>query len=416
MSSTPLSRRSKALALVPLALLSGVWTTSLISSSATATSASEKVATLPDGTSVPADAIEAPASVPVPGVIAPAVPQGAADSVVSGASSNGIPAPALSAYQRGAQIIDAADKSCNIPWELIAAIGRVESDHGRYNNNTLTEKGVSAPGIYGIALNGRNGTQAVQDTDGGQLDKDTVYDRAVGGMQFIPSTWQVVKVDADGDGQRNPQDMDDAALATAVYLCSGKDNLSTRPGQEAAVFRYNHSKDYVNLVLRIMEAYSSGDYTAVPSGTQGGSSLSPSYSSAIARSYQKAEQRKQAQALAKQRTQAATGGLGGATSSAGGGTTSSTTTGTLPGTTSGTSSGGTTSGGDTVGKTVKKTTDTVKKVVGGVTGGGSSTPTKAPAPVTNTLTKAEATTKCLASGISALDTAALNACVIKLMS
>ena len=47
-------------------------------------------------------------------------------------------------------------------------------------------------------------------------------------MQFIPSTWPVVRVDADGDGKRNPQDIDDAALATAVYLCSGKDDLSQR--------------------------------------------------------------------------------------------------------------------------------------------------------------------------------------------
>src|SRR5215210_132879 len=250
-----LSRRSKALTLVPLALLSGVWTASLVSSSATA-SDQNKASALPDGTSVPNEAIEAPASVPVNGVIAPAVPDGSADSVVAGASSNGIPAPALSAYQRGAQIINAADKSCNIPWELIAAIGRVESDHGRYGGNTLTEDGVSKPGIYGIALNGKNGTQAINDTDGGQLDKDPVYDRAVGPMQFIPSTWQVVKVDADGDDQRNPQDIDDAALATAVYLCSGKDNLSNRSGQEAAVYRYNHSQDYVNLVLRIIEAYS----------------------------------------------------------------------------------------------------------------------------------------------------------------
>ena len=203
MTSRPLSRRSKALTLVPLALLSGVWTASLVSSSATASDQNQASA-LPDGTNVPNEAIEAPASVPVPGVIAPAVPEGSADSVVSGASSNGIPAPALAAYQRGAQIIDAADKSCNIPWELIAAIGRVESDHGRYGGNTLTESGVSKPGIYGIALNGKNGTQAINDTDGGELDKDTVYDRAVGPMQFIPSTWQVVKVDADGDDQAQP--------------------------------------------------------------------------------------------------------------------------------------------------------------------------------------------------------------------
>ena len=125
-------------------------------------------------------------------------------------------------------------------------------------------------------------------------------------MQFIPSTWQVVKVDADGDGKRNPQDMDDAALATAVYLCSGKDNLSSRKGQEAAVFRYNHSQDYVNLVLRIMEAYSHGDYTAVPSGTYGGTSFSSSSATPprSTSSYKAAKQRKaKAAKAAKQRQQ-----------------------------------------------------------------------------------------------------------------
>ena len=303
MTTRALSRRSKAITLVPLALLSGVWTASLVNSSATA-SDNAAASSLPDGTTVPNEAIEAPASVPPPGVLANAVPEGSADSVVSGASSNGIPAPAIAAYQRAAQIIDSADKSCNIPWELIAAIGRVESDHGRYNGNALTESGVSKPGIYGIALNGKNGTQAINDTDGGQLDKDTVFDRAVGSMQFIPSTWQVVKVDADGDSKRNPQDIDDAALASAVYLCSGKDNLSERKGQEAAVYRYNHSQDYVNLVLRIMEAYSSGDYSAVPSGAQAGtsfSSSSSSYSSAIDQKYKAAKQREARQRAAKQR-------------------------------------------------------------------------------------------------------------------
>ncbi len=319
-STHRLSTRQKSMVLLPLALASGVWTASLVSSSATATNASS--GSLPDGTKVPTAAIEAPASVPTPGVIAPAVPNGSADSVVSGASTNGIPAPALAAYQRGAQIINAADKSCNIPWELIAAIGRVESDHGRYGGNTLTEDGVSKPGIYGIALNGKNGTQAINDTDGGQLDKDPVYDRAVGPMQFIPSTWQVVKVDADGDDQRNPQDMDDASLATAVYLCSGKDNLSARTGQEAAVLRYNHSTDYVNLVLRIMEAYSSGDYTAVPSGTYGGTSYSPSYSSAIDKSYKVAKERKAKQKAAKQKAAA-----NGTSSSSSGSSTGGSTTG-----------------------------------------------------------------------------------------
>jgi membrane-bound lytic murein transglycosylase B len=387
-----LTTRQKSMALVPLALLSGAWTASLVSSSASAADTGARHGALPDGTKVPAKAIEAPASVPVPGVIAPAVPEGSADSVVSGASSNGIPAPALSAYQRGAQIINSADKSCNIPWELIAAIGRVESDHGRYGGNTLTTDGVSKPGIYGISLNGKNGTQAIKDTDGGQLDHDPVYDRAVGAMQFIPSTWQVVKVDADGDGQRNPQDIDDSALATAVYLCSGSDNLSNRSGQEAAVLRYNHSQSYVNLVLRIMEAYSSGDYTAVPSGTYGGSSFSSSssYSTAIAKAHKQAKVRK-ARAKAAQES--------GSTGSSSSGGTTGTTGGVPAGTGGSTGSGGTKAGGDAV----SNLGHAVGGAVGDITGGGAKgSPTTTPDPVQH-LTKALASTTCLAEvGVSTL--------------
>jgi len=279
MSALLKTRKSKAATLVPLALLCAAWTSSLVGVDA-ATATRSDATDLPDGSAVPSLAIKAPASVPIPGAIAPSVPDGTADSVVAGASTSGIPSAALSAYQRGAQIINAADMTCNTPWELLAAIGRVESNHGQYGGNTLGSDGVSLPGIYGPQLNGRNGTQAITDTDGGQLDKDTVYDRAVGPMQFIPSTWSSVKVDADGDGQRNPQDIDDASLASGVYLCSGTDDLGTRAGQEAAVFRYNHSRAYVDLVLRIMEAYSQGDYTAIPSGTYGGTVFTPSYSSA----------------------------------------------------------------------------------------------------------------------------------------
>ncbi|MCW2848970.1 MAG: Transglycosylase protein [Marmoricola sp.] len=426
MTSKPMSRRNKAFALVPIALLSGVWTASLVSASATANTASSTNSALPDGTTVPNAAIEVPASVPVPGVIAPAVPQGAADSVVSGASSNGIPSPALAAYQRGAQIIDAADKTCNIPWELIGAIGRVESDHGRYGGNTLTDDGVSKPGIFGIPLNGKNGTQAINDTDGGELDQDKVYDRAVGPMQFIPSTWQVVKVDADGDGKRNPQDMDDAALATAVYLCSGKDNLSVRKGQEAAVYRYNHSQDYVNLVLRIMEAYSSGDYTAVPSGTNGSTSYSPSYSTQIDRSYKVAKERKAKAAKAKAKAIANgtyKGGSGSGSGSSGG--TSGGSTGGVPGGTSGGGlpGGGTGTGGTSknpVGDVVNGVAGAVGGAIGGATGGGASTPkptptpTPTPDPVKQVLSYADAKAKCIAQGISVLDVNGLATCIANL--
>ena len=115
----------------------------------------------------------------------------------------------------------------------------------------------------------------IRDTDAGQFDNDTAYDRAVGPMQFIPSTWSVVGVDADGDGQRNPQDIDDAALATAVYLCSGDDDLSTavRPARRGLPLQPLQS--YVDLVLSIMDAYLAGDFMTVPDGTTAAGYLVP---------------------------------------------------------------------------------------------------------------------------------------------
>jgi membrane-bound lytic murein transglycosylase B len=275
-----MTRWQKASALVPLALLSGAWTASLAVSSATADD-SDGAAKLPDGSTVPSQAIDDPASVSAPGEIAPGIPTGGAEKVLSSASTNGIPAAALAAYQRAAQVIDSADPSCNIEWPLIAAIGRVESNHGTYGGNALTDEGVSTPGIIGIALNGSNGTAKITDSDAGELDRDKVYDRAVGPMQFIPGTWRVVGVDGDGDGERNPQDIDDAALATAVYLCSGDENLGTRAGQESAVFRYNHSDDYVQLVLSIADAYAAGDYSATPNGSTSSTTFTPSYGDSV---------------------------------------------------------------------------------------------------------------------------------------
>ena len=165
--------------------------------------ASRPGATLPDGTTVPTEAIEAPASVSSPDSSPPGS-RATRTRIVSSASTNGIPSAALAAYQRAETVINAADKTCNLSWQLVAAIGRVESDHGRSNGNTLNADGVATPGIYGIALDGSNGTAAITDTDAGQYDSDAKFDRAVGPMQFIPSTWSVVGVDADGDAQAQP--------------------------------------------------------------------------------------------------------------------------------------------------------------------------------------------------------------------
>jgi hypothetical protein len=267
MSRKRLGRLQRALTIVPLALLSAAWTASVagIGGITPPVSASQGPdGSLPDGTSVPTEAIEAPASVSDPDDL---TSDGNTQSIVATASTNQIPSAALAAYQRAEAVINQADKSCNLTWQLVAAIGRVESNHGRFGGNVLDDDGVAKPGIYGVALNGRKSTKAISDTDGGQFDNDTQWDRAVGPMQFIPSTWSIVGVDADGDAKRNPQDIDDSALATAVYLCSGKDDLSTVMGQRAAVYRYNHSQSYVDLVLSIMDAYLDGDFTTIPNNT-----------------------------------------------------------------------------------------------------------------------------------------------------
>ncbi|MEI2811772.1 MAG: lytic murein transglycosylase [Nocardioides sp.] len=230
-------------------------------------------AALPDGSQVPAAALQFPASLTLPtaaseaalpaGPLEPGVvvadDEGASDEVLTTPSQvtfYDIPSPALAAYQRAETVINAADPDCRLPWQLLAAIGRVESNHGRFAGSQLGNDGVARPPIIGIALNGK-ATSRVDDTDGGQLDGDDVFDRAVGPMQFIPSTWAAVGVDADGDDVRNPQDIDDAALASAVYLCAGSADLSSSSGQHDAVYRYNHSEDYVALVLSIAADYGS---------------------------------------------------------------------------------------------------------------------------------------------------------------
>ncbi|MBA2390287.1 MAG: hypothetical protein H0V67_08525, partial [Geodermatophilaceae bacterium] len=183
---------------------------------------------------------------------------------VSEISDLGIPDVALEAYRTAAAYMDEADAACRIDWSLIAGVGRVESDHGQYGGRRPAADGAVQPPIVGIALDGRPGVALIRDTDGGRLDFDTTYDRAVGPMQFIPGTWSAFPdADGDGDGVADPHNLFDAALAAASYLCSGPGDLSTEAGQRSAVFRYNHSDTYVNTVLSYAQAYAAG---VVPSG------------------------------------------------------------------------------------------------------------------------------------------------------
>ncbi|RYU15589.1 lytic transglycosylase domain-containing protein [Nocardioides iriomotensis] len=184
-------------------------------------------------------------------------PRGGHVFTASQLASHDLPQAALSAYQDAAATLASTDPGCHLPWTLLAGIGRVESDHGRYGGSVLATDGVSRPEIIGVALNGKGPVAAIHDTDGGRLDGDDTWDRAVGPMQFIPSTWAWAGRDGDGDGRMNPHDLDDAALAAGDYLCSGTD-LRDSDAMDAAILRYNPSDYYVALVRAFEAGYRTG--------------------------------------------------------------------------------------------------------------------------------------------------------------
>jgi membrane-bound lytic murein transglycosylase B len=214
-------------------------------------------ATVPPGVRVPgAKVVRSPASVSPP------------DTFPAGLGLQSIPLPALTAYQRAAVVIDTADHTCRLDWTLLAGIGQVESDHGQVDGSHLDSNGVAHPDIIGVRLDGRHGTSLVRDTDAGRLDGDRRFDRAVGPMQFLPATWAAVAVDGDGNGTRNVEDIDDAALGSAVYLCAGGGDLSTPAGARAALLRYNHSHANVARVMAVAHSLRGTDlFTTVDTGT-----------------------------------------------------------------------------------------------------------------------------------------------------
>jgi membrane-bound lytic murein transglycosylase B len=161
----------------------------------------------------------------------------------------GIPQRALTAYQAGAARYGAR---CNLEWEVVAAIGRAESGHAR--GGQLYPDGRTWEPILGPVLDG-SPFAAIRDTDDGRLDEDPEWDRAVGPLQFIPGTWAWIGVDADGDGSANPHDIDDAAAATARYLCAHGGDLSRTDQLRAAILRYNNSGAYADAVLAWADGY-----------------------------------------------------------------------------------------------------------------------------------------------------------------
>ncbi|MFI6242150.1 lytic transglycosylase domain-containing protein [Micromonospora sp. NPDC050795] len=166
-----------------------------------------------------------------------------------------VPAVAMQAYGYAELVLAQTNRSCALSWTTLAAIGKVESDHGSTNGAQLRQDGKAVPNIFGLPLDGKDGRMRIIDTDRGALDGNSTLDRAIGPMQFIPTTWQEIGADADNDGVKDPHDLDDAALAAGNYLCKGGRNLSIAGDWWNAILSYNDVRRYAQDVYDTANRY-----------------------------------------------------------------------------------------------------------------------------------------------------------------
>jgi membrane-bound lytic murein transglycosylase B len=150
------------------------------------------------------------------------------------AARTGIPERAVRSYAGAALAVQRDDAGCHLGWTTLAGLGAIESGHGTHGGSAVAEDGTARPAIFGPQLG--DGT------------------RAMGPLQFIPSTWSRWGADGNGDGVADPQNLDDAALAAAHYLCSYGD-LAAAGNWRTAIFAYNHLDSYVAAVLERADAY-----------------------------------------------------------------------------------------------------------------------------------------------------------------
>lgn len=175
-----------------------------------------------------------------------------------------IPPRVLRAYVDAAKGADRQLPSCHLTWNLLAGIGFIESGHAHSGGSGDPRwSGQDRPRIYGPLLDGTGKWGAFADTDGGRLDGNRLWDRAVGPMQFMPSTWSMWGADGNHDGHADPQQIDDAALAAAHYLCAAGGDLSQVPNLHRAVYAYNHDHAYVRAVLSVAAHYAGIDPSAL---------------------------------------------------------------------------------------------------------------------------------------------------------
>jgi hypothetical protein len=128
-----------------------------------------------------------------------------------------IPPAYLLLYQQAAVAVD-------IPWEVLAAVGKVECDHGRHPHPSCRQQGAENEAGAG------------------------------GPMQFLAATWQAYGLDADSDGIADRWDAADAIVSAANYLAAS----GARDDLRGALYAYNHSRAYVATVLAWAARYRHG--------------------------------------------------------------------------------------------------------------------------------------------------------------
>ncbi|MGW7369115.1 lytic transglycosylase domain-containing protein, partial [Streptomyces sp. NPDC054841] len=240
----------------------------------TSPSAGETAPTAPARPSVSGDSAYRAELPPLRARGVPGEGGGGADRASDGSAvtaAGALPATVLAAYRRAESTLAARAPGCALRWQLLAAIGQVES--GQARGGRVAPDGTARPPILGPRLDG-NGFAVIGDTDGGRYDGDTLYDRAVGPMQFIPSTWAVWGADGNGDGAADPQNVHDAALAAGRYLCAGGRDLSDPYDLDRAILGYNHSTAYLRTV-RAWFAYFLEGHLVVPDHPGAGSGPRP---------------------------------------------------------------------------------------------------------------------------------------------
>jgi peptidoglycan DL-endopeptidase CwlO len=148
-----------------------------------------------------------------------------------------IPARYLALYQQ-------AGRDYGIPWEILAGIGEVESDHGRSG----------APGVHSGA-NSAGAAGPMQFGIGGAAGNTW------GGAPIHPAAEHTsgYGIDADHDGVVNVYDPGDAIPSAALFL---KDH-GAPASMQAAIFAYNHSVSYVTDVLDQAARYTVGGAPAM---------------------------------------------------------------------------------------------------------------------------------------------------------